>query len=151
MAVKKNRTAQTQQRTGGPGGGKRIERPQDPGKTLLRILGYLTHYKLRLGITAVCMILSALCTVAGTYFLKPALNDYIVPLIGQENPDLSGFIRTLAIMAAFYLTGALATFTLNRMMIMICNGTLRQIRIEMFTHMQDLPLRYFDSRTLARS
>ncbi len=149
MAEKKKRSIQGQQisKTGGPGGGKRIERPKNAGKTLVRILGYVMRYKVRLVITAVCMVLAALCTVAGTYFLKPALNDYIVPLIGQENPDLSGFIRTLLIMAAFYLTGALANFTLNRMMIQICNGTLRQVRIEMFTHMQDLPLRYFDSRT----
>ena len=147
MAVKKNRTSGSQQRTGGPGGGKRIERPQNAGRTLARILSYVMRYKIRLIIAGICMLLGALCTVAGTYFLKPALNDYIVPLIGQQNPDLSGFIRTLAIMGGFYLTGALANFTLNRMGIVITNNTLRQIRIEMFTHMQDLPLRYFDSRT----
>ena len=145
MAVKKNRSSESKQRTGGPGGGRRIERPQNAGKTLARILGYVMRYKFRLIIAGICMLLGALCTVAGTYFLKPALNDYIVPLIGQQNPDLSGFIRTLAIMAGFYLTGALANFTLNRMGIVITNNTLRQIRIEMFTHMQDLPLRYFDS------
>ena len=145
MADKKRyqQSAQTSSR----GRGRRIEKPQNPGKTLMRILSYLLHYKVRLIIAAVCMLLAALCTVGGTYFLKPALNNYIVPLIGQEHPDLSGFIRTLLTMAAFYLTGALANFTLNRMMIQICNGTLRRIRIEMFTHMQDLPLRYFDSRT----
>ncbi len=147
MAVKKNRTSDAPQRSGGPGGRKRIERPQNAGKTLARILGYVMRYKFRLIIAAVSMVLAALCTVAGTYFLKPALNDYIVPFIGQQNPDLSGFIRTLAIMAGFYLTGALANFTLSRIGIVITNNTLRQIRIEMFTHMQDLPLRYFDSRT----
>ncbi|MBQ6505103.1 MAG: ABC transporter ATP-binding protein [Flexilinea sp.] len=129
------------------GRGKRIEKPQNVVKTLTRILSYLLHYKARLITAAVCMVLAAVCTVAGTYFLKPALNDFIVPLIGQENPDLSGFIRTLLIMAAFYITGAIANFTLQRMMIAITNGTLRRVRIEMFTHMQDLPLRYFDSRT----
>ncbi len=132
---------------GNRGRGRRIEKPQNAGKTLLRILSYLSYYKARLIIAAVSMVVAALATVGGTYFLKPALNNYIVPLIGQENPDLSGFIRTLCIMAAFYLTGALANFTLQRMMITITNGTLRRIRIEMFTHMQDLPLRYFDSRT----
>lgn len=132
---------------GNRGRGRRIEKPQNAGKTLLRILSYLKHYKARLIIAAVCMVVTALATVGGTYFLKPALNDYIVPLIGQQNPDLSGFIRMLCIMAAFYLTGAAANFTLQRMMITITNGTLRRIRIEMFTHMQDMPLRYFDSRT----
>ena len=130
-----------------PGRGRRIEKPQNVGKTLTRILSYLLHYKARLITAAVCMVLAAVCTVAGTYFLKPALNNFIVPLIGQQDPDLSGFIRTLCIMAAFYITGAIANFTLQRMMIAITNGTLRRIRIEMFTHMQDLPLRYFDSRT----
>ena len=132
---------------GNRGRGRRIEKPQNAGKTLLRILSYLKHYKARLIIAAVCMVVTALATVGGTYFLKPALNDYIVPLIGQQNPDLSGFIRMLCIMASFYLTGAAANFILQRMMITITNGTLRRIRIEMFTHMQDMPLRYFDSRT----
>ena len=132
---------------GNRGRGRRIEKPQNAGKTLLRILSYLKHYKARLIIAAVCMVVTALATVGGTYFLKPALNDYIVPLIGQQNPDLSRFIRMLCVMAAFYLTGAAANFILQRMMITITNGTLRRIRIEMFTHMQDMPLRYFDSRT----
>ena len=146
MAERRKRSSQSQQPTGGPGGRRRIERPQNAGKTLLRILSYVMRYKFRLIIAAVCMVLASLCTVAGTYFLKPALNDYIVPLIGQQHPDLSGFVRMLAIMAGFYLTGALANFTLNRVGIVVTNNTLRQIRIEMFTHMQDLPLRYFDSR-----
>ena len=132
---------------GNRGRGRRIEKPKDAGKTMLRILSYLKHYKVRLIIAAVCMVVAALATVGGTYFLKPALNNYIVPLIGQQDPDLSGFIRMLCIMAAFYLTGAAANFTLQRMMITITNGTLRRIRIEMFTHMQDLPLRFFDSHT----
>ena len=86
---------------GNRGRGRRIEKPQNAGKTLLRILSYLKHYKACLIIAAVCMVVTALATVGGTYFLKPALNDYIVPLIGQQNPDLSGFIRMLCIMAAF--------------------------------------------------
>ena len=145
MADKKK--YQQSEGAGNRGRGRRIEKPQNAGKTLLRILSYLKHYKIRLIIAAVCMVVTALASVGGTYFLKPALNDYIVPLIGQENPDLSGFIRTLCIMAAFYLTGALANFTLQRMMITVTNGTMRRIRIEMFTHMQDLPLRFFDSHT----
>ena len=145
MADKKK--YQQSEGAGNRGRGRRIEKPQNAGKTLVRILSYLSHYKTRLIIAAVSMVVTALASVGGTYFLKPALNDYIVPLIGQENPDLSGFIRTLCIMAAFYLTGTLANFTLQRMMITITNGTMRRIRIEMFTHMQDLPLRFFDSHT----
>ena len=147
MSDKKQQRISHSEQNGRRGRGRRIEKPQNAGLTMKRILGYLKHYKIRLLIACVCMVLAALCTVGGTYFLKPALNDYIVPLIGQQNPDLSGFIGTLCRMAALYLTGALANFTLNRMMIRICNGTLRRLRIEMFTHMQDLPLRYFDSRT----
>ena len=144
--AEKNKYRQSEQAPN-RGRGRRIEKPQNAGKTLMRILGYLLAYKVRLIIAAVCMVLAALCTVCGTYFLKPALNNYIVPLIGQENPDLSGFIRTLCIMGAFYLTGALANFTLQRMMITITNNTLRRVRIQMFTYMQELPLQYFDSRT----
>ena len=132
------------------GRGRRIERPQNAGKTLKRILSYLLHYKVRLIIAAVCMVVAALATVGGTYFLKPALNNYIVPFIGQENPDLSGFVRMLCIMASFYIIGALANFTVQRMMMVITLNTIREIRIEMFSHMQDLPLRYFDNNPHGR-
>ena len=90
---------------------------------------------------------SSLSGVAGTYFLKPLINDYIIPLIGQDNPDLSGFIGMIAVIAAVYLAGVICAYTYNRLMLNVSTGTLLKIRVEMFTHMQRLPIKYFDTHT----
>ncbi len=143
----KRKYASSTQQKGGRGAGKRIEKPRDTRGTTVRILGYLLDYKWQLVVVGICMVLSAICTVAGTYFLRPAINNYIVPLIGQENPDMSGFIANMAKMAGFYIVGVLSNLTLQQLMVRICTGTMHRIRVEMFEHMQLLPLRYFDTRT----
>ena len=79
--------------------------------------------------------------------LKPLFNDYIVPYIGQQNPDLSDFLRLIGIMGIIYASGAVATFGYNRIMINVSTSTLYKIRTDMFTHMQSLPIKYFDSHT----
>ena len=145
--VKERKYDSGKQQKGGSRGNKRIEKPRDARGTALRILSYLSNYKWQLTVCTVCMVASAICTVAGTYFLRPAINDYIVPLIGQENPDMSGFVSNIAKMAAFYLIGILSNLTLQQLMIRVCTGTMHRIRVEMFEHMQLLPLRYFDTRT----
>lgn len=142
MAEKQNNQKQT-----GPSGMKRIEKPKDVKGTFLRILSYLAAHKVRMILVCLCMVLSSICTVIGTSFLKPAINDYIVPLIGQQSPDMSGFIQLLTKMGSIFLLGAVSTYLLNRLMTDVCQETLRNIRLEMFSHMQDLPLRYFDSRS----
>ncbi len=145
--VKERKYDSGKQQKGGSRGNKRIEKPRDARGTALRILSYLSNYKWQLTVCTICMAASAICTVAGTYFLRPAINDYIVPLIGQENPDMSGFVGNIAKMAAFYLVGILSNLTLQQLMIRVCTGTMHRIRVEMFEHMQLLPLRYFDTRT----
>ncbi len=145
--VKERKFDSANQQKGGSRGNNRIEKPRDARGTALRILSYLNTYKWQLTVCTICMVASAICTVAGTYFLRPAINDYIVPLIGQENPDMSGFISNIAKMAAFYLIGILSNLTLQQLMIRVCTGTMHRIRVEMFEHMQLLPLRYFDTRT----
>ena len=90
-----------------PKNGK-ARKPKDTKKTIGRILRYLGDYKLLLIIVAICIIISALANVAGTYFLKPIINDYLLPLIGQENPDLSGFITMLIVMGCIYVVGTIA-------------------------------------------
>ena len=131
----------------GPGGTKRIEKPKNVGKTLKRIFTYLLDYKIQLIFVGVFMLLSALSSVAGTYFLRPIINDYIVPFIGSQNPDIDGFLWKLGQMTMVYLIGVGSSYGMNRLLLNICTGTLRQIRIDMFTHMQKLPIRYFDART----
>ena len=90
-------------RGGGPGF-RSVEKPKDIKKTLRRLLNYMKDYRLQLVIVFVALILSSLAGVAGTYFLKPIING-LVAFVGQDSPDLSGFIRTLLIMGIIYAAG----------------------------------------------
>ena len=91
------------------------------------------------------VILSALAEVAGAYLLKPAINDYILPLVGKSSPDLSGFVRLILTMIFVYVTGALSSYGSERILIFISTNTLCNIRKDLFHHMEKLPLRYYDS------
>jgi len=138
----------TEVRQGGPGGGPRgLAKPKETSKTLKRLLRYLLEYKLHLVIIIITIIGSSLSGVVGTYFLKPIINDYVVPLIGHENPDLSGFVGMIGIMTAVYIVGVICSFTYNRLMLTISTGTMRRIRVDMFKHLQDLPIKYYDTHT----
>lgn len=122
-------------------------KPKDVKKTIRRLLSYIGEKKPLLVAVTFCVLLSSGASIAGTYLLKPALNQYIIPLIGQENPNLSGFVALLLTMAGIYLLGVVAGYVNSRIMLSISTGTLLKIRREMFRHMESLPLRYFDSRT----
>ncbi len=126
---------------------RKMAKPKDTKKTIGRVFGYLAEYKFRLILVAVCIIISALANVAGTYFLKPIINDYLVPLIGQENPDLSGFITMLIVMGCIYIIGTVSSYTYSRIMVTVTSSTLKRIRTDMFNHMQNLPIQYFDTHT----
>lgn len=134
-----------------PGPGSRrmgaMAKPADAKRTLKRILKYMLEYKVQLSIVFFAIIISSSAGVAGIYFLKPLINNYIVPAIGRQNPDLSGFIAMLSAMGAIYVTGIIATMIYMRLMINIATGTLYKIREDLFTHLQKLPIRYFDSNT----
>ena len=127
--------------------GKKMERPASPFKTFCRILRYMLPYKVQLIIVVSAVFISGLSGVAVTYLLKPAVNEYIVPLIGKENPDLAGFKQLVLLMASIAGIGVLCTYLFNRLMLNVVTGTLRQIRIDMFTHMQKLSIKYFDTHT----
>ncbi len=132
----------------GPNSAKqKVEKPKDAGKTIKRIFTYLKASKWYLILVIFFVIISASAQVAGTYFLKPLINDHIIPLIGKNNPDLSGFIRTLVIMGVIYLLGAISTFIYNRLMLIVSTRTLFKIRTDLFSRLQTLPLRYFDTHT----
>ncbi|MPM11864.1 putative ABC transporter ATP-binding protein [bioreactor metagenome] len=135
-------------RHGGPGGGPRgFAKPKNTSKTLKRLLSYLFDYKFHLVAIVIAIIGSSLSGVAGTYFLKPIINDYVVPFIGQENPDLTGFLGMIGIMVAVYAFGVICSFTYNRLMLKVSTGTMRKIRVDMFRHLQDLPIKYYDTHT----
>jgi len=124
-----------------------IAKPQNAGKALKRIFAYMWGYKLQLLIVASMLIVSAAAGVAGTYFLKPIINRHIVPFIGKKDPDLSGFISTILLLGLIYLTGVAATYIYNRLMLNISTGTLYKIRVDLFRHMEALPIKYFDTHT----
>ncbi|NLN65261.1 MAG: ABC transporter ATP-binding protein [Clostridiaceae bacterium] len=125
----------------------RGRKPKDAGKTIKRIFSYMKGYRGHLAAVFLLVLISSAGQIAATYFLKPLFNDFILPFVGMQNPDLSAFIRMLVIMALIYASGALATFIYNRLMITVATGTLYKIRTELFSHMQKLPIRYFDTHT----
>lgn len=116
-------------------------------KTAKRILSYLKQYKTALSVVIICIVLSAVASVASSLFIQTLIDHYITPLLSQPSPVFSGLIQALCIMGVIYLTGTIATWIYNRSMVTIAQGTLKQIRDEMFAKMQSLPIRYFDSHT----
>lgn len=114
-------------------------------KTAGRLLSYLRHYKVAL--VVICIILSSVASVASSLFIQSLIDDYIVPLLGAASPVYDKLAQALCIMAVIYLTGTLSTWIYNRTMVTVAQGTLKQIRDEMFAKMQDLPMRYFDTHT----
>ena len=117
-----------------------------PG-TIKRLFSYMTRYKFQLVLVVVCIVASAAASAASSLFIRTLIDDYIMPLLGSVNPDFSSLLRTLIVMGCIYLIGALCTLIYNRMMVVIAQGTLKSIRDEMFSHMQTLPVKYFDTHT----
>ncbi len=131
----------------GPGRGPALEKPKTPKATIGRLAKYLMAYKGQMLLVVVGIIGSSGASVASTYFLKPIINDYIVPFIGQENPNLSAFVSMLSLMAVVYLIGVGCGYLYKRLMVNIATGSMRKIRTDLFTHMQSLPIKYFDTHT----
>lgn len=122
-------------------------KPKNAKGTFRRILKYFKPYRGQLVLVLIGLLASVAANIAGTYMLVPIINVYIIPWIGNENPDFTGLIGQLAVMAAVYTIGILGTFMYNRLMINVSTGTLTRLRLEMFTKMQTLPISYFDKRT----
>lgn len=114
-------------------------------RTAKRIFSYLKQYKTALAVVIVCIVLSAAASVASSLFIGTLIDSYITPLLGLQSPVFTGLLRALCIMGIIYMTGTIATWIYNRSMVTIAQGTLKQIRDEMFARMQSLPIRYFDS------
>ena len=136
---------------GGPGGGRRggFERPKNARHTFMRVLGYMLRQKWLMFCVLLCIAVSAGAGVFGTYMLKPIINQGILPLIGQplNSTTLAPLIGMLVLTAAVYLIGALCTFIQQMVMTRVSNRALNGIRRDLFNKLQDLPIRYFDSRT----
>ncbi len=120
----------------------------NPKRTLKRLLRTMFgDYKGQLLFVVVMILLSAFANVRGSLFLQVVIDDHITPLLGQANPDFGGLFRAIVQMAIIYLIGILAALTYNFMMVKISEGTQKKIRDQMFTHMQSLPVGYFDARS----
>ncbi len=115
--------------------------------TVMRLMSYVAKYKLKFSFVLVSILISAAAGVIGSMFLKIVIDDYIVPLLLDTNPDFSGLFRAVVIMGCIYALGILASLLYNRIMVVIAQGILKKIRDEMFVHMQTLPIRYFDTHT----
>ena len=117
-----------------------------PG-TIKRLFSYMAAYKVQLVFVVISILISAAAGAASALFLQILIDRYIVPLLGQAHPILTGLLQAVLIMGLIYIIGVLATLFYNRMMVVIEQGTLKLIRDKMFTHMQTLPIRYFDTHT----
>jgi len=125
----------------GPGPRHSFERPKDAWKTLLRIARYLDDRKLALSLVVLMMLISTASMLAGNYFLKPLINEYILP---GNFEGLAGAILTLGFI---YLIGVVASYLQSRLMVQTAQKTANRIRRELFVKMQQLPLKYFDTNT----
>ena len=116
--------------------------------TAKRLLKYMTEtYKFRFILVFICIFLSAVASIAVSLSLKYMLDDFILPLIGQTDPNYTEFYRALFVLGCIFAVGVIATFIYTRMMVFIGQGVLKRVRDDMFEHMQTLPIRYFDQNT----
>jgi len=106
-----------------------------------------SRYGIHCFIVFVCIIGQAICTVQGTLFMQTLIDDYILPLIGSTSPDFSGLLAALIKMAGIFALGVIFSYTYQRVMVNVTQGFLKDLRIEMFKHMESLPIRYFDRNT----
>ncbi len=135
----------------GPGPrGPRGPRPKvnNPGKLFARLMKYiLANYGIHCTAVIVCIVITVLASVQGTLFMRTLIDEYILPLMRQENPDFSNLASAIGRVAIFYLAGAAAGYANTRIMVNVTQGTLKRLRNDMFTHMQELPVRYFDTHS----
>lgn len=118
------------------------------GKTIKRLVSYITgRYKVHLLLVIFSILLSAAANVAGSLFLEILIDDYITPLVSMDTPVFTGLLTAVLVMGGIYLVGVIATLVYNRLMVVVAQGVLKEIRDTMFAHMQRLPIRYFDTHT----
>ena len=119
---------------------------ENPGKLLGRVMAYVgKKYKFHLIIVVIGIFVSVLANVQGTMFMKTMIDDYIVPLVQADTPDFGPFGMAILRVAAFYLIGVVFAYLYNRLMIYVTQGTLRDLRNDMFAKMESLPIKYFDT------
>ena len=123
----------------------KLEKPDS--KTVKRLFSYIGKYKLRFLFVFLCILLSSAASVSSSIFLKVLIDDHITPMLLNNSTDFSELLAALFVMALIFSVGIAATYLYNRTMVTIAQGTLKSIRDDMFSHMQTLPLKYFDQNT----
>lgn len=119
---------------------------KNPGKLFARLMGFIfKKYLPACIIVVICIFVSVLSNVQGTMFTKNLIDDYIVPLLKTGSPDYGPLLAAMGRVAIFYGIGVISTFAYSKIMIYVSQGTIKNLRVELFSHMQDLPIRYFDS------
>lgn len=119
---------------------------KNPGKLFARLMGFIfKKYLPACIIVVICIFVSVLANVQGTMFTKNLIDDYIVPLLKTGSPDYGPLLAAMGRVAIFYGIGVISTFAYSKIMIYVSQGTIKNLRVELFSHMQDLPIRYFDS------
>ncbi len=119
---------------------------QNPMKTLKRLIGIIMKkYKFHMIFVFLFILLSVFANVQGTLFIQTLIDDYINPLIGQPNPNFTPLLMAISKVAVFYLLGAAATYAYSKIMVYVSQGTMRDIRCDIFSHMESLPIKYFDT------
>ena len=123
-----------------------MNKPQIKKGTIKRLLSYVTtKYKKQFIAVFICIILSSIANVVGSLFLQTLIDDYITPLLEIENPVYTGLLKAIGFMSIIYVVGIVSTYLYNRIMAVISQGVLKDIRDEMFSKMEKLPIRYFDT------
>ncbi len=118
----------------------------NPNKTMKRLLGYmLKEYKIHFAIVVVCIIATALVTLTGMLFMQTLIDDYILPMTATQNPDFGPLAQAILKLVSLYVVGILCSYTYNRIMVNIGQGTMRKLRLDLFNHMESLPIKYFDT------
>lgn len=126
---------------------KGFGKPKDAKKTIGRILQYMGKFKALWLVVFLCVLTSSGASVIGTYLIKPALNNYIIPMIGRQNPDYSGFAQLLLGVLALFVMGVLASWCNSRLMIYISTNLLYNVRCDLFSRLEKLPIKYYDAHT----
>lgn len=120
-------------------------KPKNAKATILRILSYLKEYRIRFAVVLISLVIGSVTGVAGSLFIEHLIDNYITPLVGQANPDFTPMLTAILIMAGIYLAGVVSTFLYTRLMAVISQGILKKVRDQMFSKMQGLPVRFFDT------
>lgn len=120
--------------------------PENPGKLLKRLMGMLMkHYGVAIIIVAICIIINVLANVQGTMFMQRLIDDYITPLLKSETKNYTPLLHAIGRVACFYGIGIIASYSYNRIMVNVTQGMLKTFRDSMFTKMEQLPIKYFDT------